>query len=155
MRTQDLQFNDVPTNWALCFNNECKLRSHCLRHMAGDALPDDEMAAFVVTPRAGIDGECKMFHKINKVTVAVGFRGLFNKVRHEDYHEMVAELMKYLGGKTAYYRYFNGTYRLRPEQQEWIHQLFGRYGYTGLVEFNDFKEEYQFFESGNHGSFKA
>lgn len=155
MKNQDLHFSEVPANWALCFNGECKLRSHCLRYLAGEALPDDELAAFVVTPRAGIDGDCKMFRPIRKVAVATGFKSLFNRVRHEDHHSMVAELMKYLGGKTAYYRYYNGKYRLLPEQQEWIHQLFGRYGYTGMVEFDGFRDEYLFFDDGNHGSFKA
>ena len=153
MRKVRLQFSDVPTDWALCFNKECPLHAACLRFEAGKALPDNTTAAMCVTPKAGIGSDCKRFRIAETITVAAGFKSLFNKVKHEHYVEMRRKTMDYLGGETAFYRYRNGKYRLSPEQQEWIHRLFGRYGYTGLVEFDEYHDEYRFFDNGNHATF--
>jgi hypothetical protein len=46
---------------------------------------------------------------------------------------MRAKIAEYLGGGGRYYRYRNGTKLLMPEQQQWIRNLFKRYGYLQVI----------------------
>ena len=67
--------------------------------------------------------------------------------RSEKHHaRMRAEISRYLGGGGTFYRYRNGETPLMPEQQEWIKQLFARYGYTEEVVFDEYKDVYRFDE---------
>ena len=56
-----------------------------------------------------------------------------------------AEMRSYLGSKGQYYRYKLGQLKLLPEQQEYIKQLFAKFGYES-VDFEHFSEEIDFSE---------
>ena len=53
-------------------------------------------------------------------------------------------MARYLGSGGTFYRYRNGERLLMPEQQEWIKNMFTRYGYTDEIEFDGYKEVYRF-----------
>lgn len=57
----------------------------------------------------------------------------------------VALMRDYLGSKGQYYRYKLGQLKLLPEQQNYIKQLFARFGYED-VEFEHFSDEIDFSE---------
>ena len=37
----EIQFKDVPSDWAVCFNNDCPLKEECMRYQVGLVMPDD------------------------------------------------------------------------------------------------------------------
>lgn len=76
--------------------------------------------------------------------VAVGFRNIFDRVLAKDIAAMRSEMAAYLGSTTTFYRYRNGECLLNPRQQQWIQNLFRRYGYTHEVTFDGSKEVYAF-----------
>ena len=55
-----------------------------------------------------------------------------------------AGTIKYLGGKTPYYRYNRGDKLLTPEQQAWIIRRFESAGYTKDLEFDGYVTTYDF-----------
>ena len=87
---------------------------------------------------------CPHFHPIKKIRVATGFEKMFDEVKAKDQAVIKAKLMGYLGPKSTYYRYRSGERSLTPTQQEWILDLFRRYGYTEGIDFDGYKEEYRF-----------
>lgn len=52
MLNKDFNFENVPNGWALCFNENCKMKDICLRFMAARFAPADMIVANCVTPHA-------------------------------------------------------------------------------------------------------
>ena len=75
--------------------------------------------------------------------MAWGFDRLFADVKVKDAPLLRSEMRAYLGSKGQYYRYKLGQMKLVPEQQEYIKQLFARFGYKD-VDFEHFAEEIDF-----------
>lgn len=141
MIDKDFDFSKIPYTWAMCYLSECSRRDECLRYQvcmsAGFTLRQ------CVLPAVLRKGECPYFHPIRKVRVAIGFKGIFSEVRYRDHSTIRSKIANYLGRGGTYYRYRNGERALSPEQQEWIRQLFRRYGYTDEVVFDRYETIYE------------
>lgn len=145
MEKRLFKFKEVPKDWALCFRSECMFRENCQRWIAGTYAPKTLTLRMCVTPQCvRQDAPCRFYFKAEPLLMARGFGEIFRNVRHGDYRQMKDRLMAYLGSERIYYYYKNGTKLLSPTQQEWIRQLFKRYGYSEEVEFNEFEELYDF-----------
>lgn len=72
--------------------------------------------------------------------MAWGFKKLFYDVKQRDASIIRVHLKCYLGSHSKYYRYANGIYKLTPEQQERILNIFKRYGYTQGLEFDHYED---------------
>ena len=94
-----------------------------------------------VYPGSCHNGECRFFRKNEKVRLATGYGG--GDMKHV-FLAMRLKLTEYLGGNGEYYKYRNGKKWLSPEQQAYICELSRRYGYTGEVAFDCYKEDYDF-----------
>lgn len=140
--------SDVPYGWPMCFNNECAKKNECLRYCVGEKALDLEPAAhetgICVTPAAYRDGECRKFFSIKTERVAWGFSHIYDKVLKIHYSEIIAEIKQYVHGGTNYYRYANGQKKLNEHQQQWIADLFSKYGYTDPVEFDHYEDKVTF-----------
>jgi hypothetical protein len=59
--------------------------------------------------------------------------------------EIRLAITDYLGSKGTYYRYKHGERLLNPEQQQWILQLFSRYGYNAEgLSFDEYVSSYYY-----------
>ena len=97
MEKLDLKFENVPNNWAVCFNNSCPLKEQCLRHQAAMTVPDGVCYGMSVWPQAYKGGQCRMFAEIKTVTMAWGFSQLYKDLRHEDYKEIRPRMEDHFG----------------------------------------------------------
>lgn len=140
----DFDFRQIPFDWALCYIAECQRKDECMRYQVCRLMPEGTTRNACVLPTVLRKTECPHFHPIRKVEVAVGFQYLFNDVKARDVTAMRSELMAYLGGGGTYYRYRNGARPLMPEQQQWIANLFRRYGYTENLIFDGYEHIYRF-----------
>ena len=109
-------------------------------------LPRHVLGKFLTEFRSkrSTQGDCAHFCPIEKVCMALGFRNIFNNVLARDITKMRAELVDFLGSRTTFFRYQSGEKPLNPFQQEWIRQLFRRYGYNNDFAFDNTKEVYIF-----------
>jgi len=142
MAETTFDFNRVSPMMALCFNNSCQLKDNCIRFLAGTHAPSDKLFGRAVYPTALKDGKCAMFKQTKVIKAAYGFSSLFSDVKSRDGHALRLAMMDYLGNRSAYYHYANGSYVLKPEQQEWIINLFKKYGYTENIQFDNYEMLY-------------
>ena len=144
MKNVELNWDDVPKGWALCYNGECPMREECLRWQAGQAAPGDLSAAWCVTPRALKGGGCLHFVAPEKVMVAYGFSSIYDRVLKADFTALRKQMTSMLSGKRYYYEYKRGERPLSPQQQEQIRGLFAKYGYADAVRFDRYEEKFVF-----------
>lgn len=137
-------FNQVPFEWTLCYVSECSRKDECLRYQVCQQAPESLTTNRCVLPTVLNKDTCPHFKPIHIVKAAVGFVHLFDEVKAKHRAKMHSELYEHLGGGGSYYRYRKGTRLLMPEQQEWIRNMFRRYGYTEEVVFDDYRNVYRF-----------
>ena len=141
---KELNFSMVPHGWALCYLGECKRKEECMRYQMCLLAPEETTRQTCVLPTVLRQKVCPHFHPIKKVRVAAGLEKIFKEIKTKDEATIKAKLMGYFGARSTYYRYRKGERSLTPEQQEWILKLLKRYGYTEGIEFDSYREEYQF-----------
>ena len=141
---KDLNFSMVPHGWALCYLGECKRKEECMWYQMCFLATEETTRTTCVLPTVLKKKVCPHFHPIKKVRVAAGFEKIFDELKAKHQATIKMKLMGYFGARSTYYRYRSGERSLTPEQQEWILNLLRRYGYTEGIEFDSYREEYQF-----------
>lgn len=144
MQRKQLEWKNVPKDWAVCFNLGCALHETCLRWQAGLLIPEGLTIARCVTPRALTEDQCRHFASTEPVKYARGFSTIYDRVLKDDYTPLRKEMTAMLQGKRYYYEYKRGDRRLSPRQQESIRRLFAKYGYEDHVRFDDFEYDFVF-----------
>lgn len=139
-----LTLEQIPPTYSRCFLADCPLAETCLRHQAGLCLNADISQGFSVFPNARTETGCKHFQPIRLIRAAWGFDAIFAEVKSKDETILRNQIKDYLGDHSAYYRYHNGKRKLTPQQQEWIINLFRKYGYQDPLEFDHYTEIYDF-----------
>ena len=141
-----VDFKEIPDWWPVCGNGDCPMAGDCLRHAAWLSVPPTVTRWPSVMPTALLNGECKYFARMEKVRMARGFDKMFACVHSRDARvEIRLAITDYLGSKGTYYRYKHGERLLNPEQQQWILQLFSRYGYNAEgLSFDEYVSSYYY-----------
>ncbi len=140
----NFSWKDVPSGWALCFNQSCPLHEHCLRYQAGVLAPPDLTVTRCVTPRVLTGERCKVYASMEPVKIARGFSTIYQNVLKRDYTSLRKYMTSLLSGKRYYYEYKRGERSLSPEQQSDIRQLFESFGYKDSVRFDSYEETLHF-----------
>ena len=138
-------FRNVPASWPLCFLTGCPKQDECLRQLAARYLPENRDFGPVIYPNMKIGAEgCRFFVTGQPKRMAWGFQTIFAEVKSKDEKGLRLAMKHYLNGHANYYRYHHGERLLSPEQQEWIINLFRRYGYTEGLTFDNYIYVYDF-----------
>ena len=144
MSKQDLtiHYEDIPKSFAVCFNAKCPMRKKCVRFAAAPVVCEHRKEGPSVFPSAIVDGECQKFVQLRVVRLAWGFKPLFVDVRHADYDKVRFAVIHHFRSESDFWRYNRGHYKLTPEQQEAIFDIFRRFGYnTKVLKFAHYKEQ--------------
>lgn len=137
------EYGEVPSIITYCFTELCPMKNNCIHYLASLYKDNDTKRGQAIFPNALKDGKCEFFTPLRFVRMAWGFDRLFADVKVKDAPLLRSEMRAYLGSKGQYYRYKLGQLKLVPEQQEYIKQLFARFGYKN-VDFEHFAEEIDF-----------
>ncbi len=141
----EFDFRNVPLAWQLCFLDDCPRSGECLRRQAARHLNEGRDWGPSVYPTMKRDeGGCRLFVIGEPRRMAWGFSHLFEEVKRKHDAGLRIAMKQYLGGHAAFYRYHHGKRLLTPEQQEWILDLFRRYGYTEGLRFEQYVYAYDF-----------
>mgnify|MGYP003086551146 FL=1 len=144
MEYKDFTFDMVPPLFAVCFIEGCPQAATCLRHFAGTFIPSVIHTGPAVYPTALNTGKCAEFKPLRSMRGAWGFDTIFAEVKQKDSTRLRNDIKQFLGGHGTYYRYYNGSRLLTPEQQEWIISLFRNCGYTDNLTFDHYVDVYDF-----------
>ena len=149
-QTSDIEISlrKQPRSWKHCFNETCKQKENCLRHLTGASLPADKLFGMAVYPTADKGGACPFFRETRTMNGAWGFANLFRNVKEKDHAELRRQMKEYLGSNGTYYKYEHGTLLLTPAHQAWILTLFRQFGYGEGLAFEHY-ETFTDFRSGN------
>lgn len=137
-------FKKIGPGYLFCFNAECPKSEECLRYAVGKHIPDNINVGSAVLPPAFRDKECKYFRHMRHMKYAYGFEHIYDGVLRKHYTTMRKELTTYLGNNGMYYSYKHGKRGLTPKQQQYIRDMFARYGYSEDVCFDSYEEQYHF-----------
>ena len=135
-------FKEITDSYTVCFAENCTKRECCMRYIAYRRLPDDTKRHSCVLPKVWDEPQCSEFVEFKIEHKAWGLKRMFDRVVQADAVRMKSQVMKYLGGHTAYYRYYRGEKLLSEEQQEWIANLFRQKGYSADNLFEHYVDRY-------------
>ena len=136
---------DVPEMYAVCFNSQCPNHLQCVRYDAGQAVTSRAIYGPCIYPNALEGDQCPMFRQLRRIRSAWGFRPLFADVQQKDYDDLRFEVIHYFRSESDFWRYNRGYYKLTPEQQQDILDIFRRRGYdTENRLFQHYEEQVDF-----------
>ena len=141
MENNDL-FKEITDSYTVCFAENCQKRDNCMRYVAYRRLPENAKRRSCVLPKVWEEPECSQFVELKLEHKAWGMKHIYDKVTKADAGRMKASIMGYLGGYTAYYRYYRGEKLLSEEQQKWIANLFKQKGYPADNLFDHYVDRY-------------
>lgn len=134
----NINFDDVPNGWALCFMHHCKFKADCLRYLAALSAPSSLTKGVAVFPAALSDTGCSQYCKVKQETLAWGFSHIFDKVNHADYRTIRKKMEEHFGSRFIYHNYNKGKKKLSEAEQLWIADLFRSHGYNEPIRFDHY-----------------
>ena len=141
---KDLIFDDVPRNWAICFQTDCPLAVKCLRYHAATLAPATLTQHTTVLPATRTDAGCSLFVADEPVVVARGMTRIFDGVKSWDVPRLRNALEACFGSRAQYYRYRSGRYDITPAQQARVAEIFRKNGYAQPPVFDQTSVRYYF-----------
>ena len=81
---------------------------------------------------------------MKKERLAWGFSHLFDDVKHSDYRSLRCAMEDHFGSRFVYYRYHRGINKLSGEEQQWINDLFQRYGYAAPRVYDNYQTSWEY-----------
>lgn len=140
-----LQETNIPSGYALCFNETCQLREKCLHYQAYLLQPKERLSGPAILPSAWKSGECQRYCEEKLIKKAWGFCNIYKNVPYYQKAEARRKVMNYFSsGNGPYYRYHHGENKLSPRQQEDIFQILAKYGSTDGLAFDHYEMDYDF-----------
>ena len=119
MDNKELNRNDIPGSYPLCFNDECKKKGICMHYQARLLMDESRHYGRAIYPTAWQNGECDEFREKRLVKKAWGFTHLYDNVPARQRADARQAVHSVFGsGNGPYYRAHHGEIMLSPEMQE-------------------------------------
>lgn len=120
----------VPAGFAHCFNGECKKADQCLRYQITRYIPTTFWAVLSVIPAQTCpEGDCPAFVSDQPVEYAYGMTHLWDNLLYVQAKALKNQLLLHYG-KTHFYRLKRKERSFSPNDQQYVRNLFLRYGIT-------------------------
>ena len=144
---ENFNYKDIPQGYTHCLNTQCLRASECLRVKAG-LLADESVPSFqTVNPvYVACREECRYFHPKRLIRYASGINNLFTDLPHRKAVRL-KKLIHHQLGHNTYYRIYNQTRLIGPEEQAFIRESFIKEGIETEPVFNSYVEKYDFGQS--------
>ena len=141
----DIDYNQVPHNFALCLHAECPMADTCLHRMVWSAVPDSEEHLTVLNPSCTVPGaECRYYRSAQKEVYARGFRGMQARMVPGQYIAFSQRLISHFS-RNSYYERRRGERLCSPKDMAYIREVLADLGLAHL-EFDAYEERCNFID---------
>lgn len=116
---EKIDSSDIPTSYLLCMKQDCPKATTCLRRIAEQQIGDEVKLWHVISPKyqEKQTDRCAYFRPADKLTYALGFIGMLDRMPYKLMQEAICKLMRRFGRRT-YYRVRKGERPLSPDEQK-------------------------------------
>ena len=141
---ENIDFSEVPYEYALCLNRQCPKADTCLRQLVKRIVPQKVEYWTIVSPKYTdtiTKGNCLYYRSNIKARYAKGFIGILENLPHKKMESAISQLMSFFGRRT-YYRVRKGERLLSPFEQEQVLNILKHCSVNSPLEFDAYSEVY-------------
>ena len=130
-----------PSEYAVCFRNECPLAKTCLRNIAAQEPREDKPFIRIVNPslQKDLTNGCSCYRSNQVVKIAYGLSHIYDNVPYVKKEDIMHQIQGKLN-RTTYYRIYRKERPLWPKDQQIIQKVFSNFGITEPVVFDEYHE---------------
>lgn len=111
-----INYNEVPYGFMHCLETDCPMAEHCLRQIAMQALPKDEMSVRIVNPQRVTSSEkCEFYRSDEPQIYTRGFVKMKQEMLPRQYNEFMYRLIGKFG-RTGYFERRRGERLCSPKE---------------------------------------
>ena len=140
---EKIDSSDIPTSYLLCMKQDCPKATTCLRRIAEQQIGDEVKLWHVISPKyqEKQTDRCAYFRPADKLTYALGFIGMLDRMPYKLMQEAICKLMRRFGRRT-YYRVRKGERPLSPDEQKSMLNILKQCGINDPGKFDAYFEAY-------------
>ena len=140
-----INYNEVPGSFLHCIHADCPMAEHCLRQMAMQALPKDEMSVRIVNPQRVTSSEKCEFYRTDEPQVYTrGFVKMKQEMLPRQYNEFMYRLIGKFG-RTGYFERRRGERLCSPKEMAEVEATLKDLGLEHL-EFDAYEKHYNWYD---------
>lgn len=142
----DFDYDLFPNSFAHCLNGGCLRGGECLRRQVALRMPKERGMVVVVNPEhVTASGEdCPFFVLDRPERYARGIAHLLDQVPHNDAVFIKQQMVAHFG-QTNYYRFYRKERLVKPDDQQYIRELFRMRGITDEPAFDEYVDYYDLY----------
>jgi len=111
-----INYNEVPYGFMHCLETDCPMAEHCLRQIAMQALPKDEMSVRILNPQRVTSSEkCEFYRSDEPQVYTRGFVKMKQEMLPRQYNEFMYRLIGKFG-RTGYFERRRGERLCSPKE---------------------------------------
>ena len=101
----NIDYNEVPKNFAHCTAENCPAAETCLRAIAWKNLPDDKDTVIILNPaKQGLSATCNFYRDSSPTRFALGFIDMQKHMYPDQYYKFMNVLTSYFGHNPYFMR---------------------------------------------------
>lgn len=127
------RYETMPAHFMLCFNTECPLAENCLRQIVAQSGRQTDELVWSVNPARNHGKKCRHYMPNEVVQMAYGMKNSFHEIKADDIAALRGELINHFGNGSYYLRR-SGKRPITPAEQEYIQNVFKRFGYEATFD---------------------
>ena len=129
----NINFNEMPSGYALCIINSCPMAAHCLRQLAMQSKVKKDKIITIVNPHLTKASEdCEFYRSDQIATFAKGFSQMKKQMLPGQYDSFMNQL-KSRFGRTGYFERRRGERPCPPEETAFIQEVLANLGLSHLT----------------------
>ena len=145
MMEKYFNYKDVPKNYLHCLNAQCPHAADCLRFQAALHAGPDTSSFLAVNPAYVADNEeCPYFRPDCMVRFALGITHLFDNLPHAKAIQIKKMLYNQFK-RNMFYRILNKERLIRPEEQDFIRDVFFKEEIEDEPVFDEYIDRYDWY----------
>lgn len=138
----NFDYKEVPKNYTHCLNEQCVRSADCLRFKVAHYADKDIGSFLTVNPIYAANGEeCRYFQPDLMTRFASGIKHLLDNLPHTKAVKIKDILYKHFGLNT-FYRIQNKKRLIKPEEQDYIREVFLKEGIEEEPVFDEYVDKY-------------